>query len=68
MTRIWLLVWLLGSQRLPAVLLEVKVTEPPAQKVSGPLAVMVGVAGCGLTVTTTVLEIDEQPALVTVTV
>ncbi|MNY19287.1 hypothetical protein D3C86_1527120 [compost metagenome] len=34
--------------------LAVKVTEPPAQKVNGPPAVMVGAAGAALTVTVVV--------------
>ena len=43
--------------------LEVRVTLPPAQKVSGPSAVIVGVAGNGLTVTAVVAEAgDVQPA------
>ena len=36
---------------LPVALLEVSLTEPPAQNVVGPPGVMVGVAGIGLTVT-----------------
>lgn len=45
------------------------VTFPPAQKVVGPEAVMVGVAGSGLTVTAVGAEVAEQPeASVTVTV
>ena len=39
---------------LPA--LEVNVTLPPAQKVNRPPAVIVGVAGSGLTVTTVAAE------------
>ena len=45
-----------GSQRLPLALLEVRMTEPPAQKVVEPLAEMVGVAGRELTVTVTGAE------------
>ena len=42
--------------------------ELPAQKVVGPLAVIVGVAGSGLTVTTVAAEIAEQGPFDTVTV
>lgn len=46
----------------------VKVTLPPAQKVVGPLAVIVGTAGRGCTVTDVLAEVRLQPlALVTVT-
>ena len=50
--------------------LEVKVTLPPAQKVVDPLAVIVGVAGAGFTVTVVpALAALEQPeAFVTRTV
>src|ERR1051325_6984418 len=54
---------------LPVALLEVRVTEPPAQNVVGPPGVMVGVAGVGFTVT--VVAADgalEQPRDVTTTV
>lgn len=48
---------------------DVKVTEPPRQKVVGPLAVMVGVDGTGFTVTDTALLVALQPDdAVTVTV
>ena len=53
---------------LPLALLEVKVTEPPVQKVVGPPAEMVGVAGTGFTVTVVTTEVAEQPLLVKVTV
>jgi hypothetical protein len=43
------------------LLLDVRVTLPPAQKVVGPLAVIVGVAGCVLAVTTTGAEVAVQP-------
>ena len=33
------------DQALPVALLEVRVTEPPWQKVNGPFALMVGVGG-----------------------
>src|ERR1051325_375642 len=54
---------------LPDALLEVSVTEPPAQNVVGPPGVMVGVAGIGFTVTG--VAVDEalgQPETVTPTV
>lgn len=48
---------------------EVKVTLPPSQKVSAPLALMTGAAGIGLTVTTVSSEAPEvHPAVVTLTV
>jgi hypothetical protein len=57
------------DQRLPEAEEEVNVTEPPVQNVVGPPAVIVGVAGLALTVTTVAAEVAEQPApLVTVTV
>ncbi len=44
-------------------------TLPPAQNVVGPLAVITGVGGTGLTVTVTEFDVALQPfALVTVTV
>ena len=47
---------------------EVNVKEPPSQKVVAPLAVIVGTAGTGLTVTGIVFEtVEEQPLLVTTT-
>ena len=49
-------------QRLPLGLLDNSVTLPPSQKVVGPLAVMEGVAGTGVTVTITGLEtLEVQP-------
>ena len=45
-----------GVQVLPLALLEVRVTLPPAQNDVGPLGVMVGVAGKGLTVTVMAFE------------
>jgi len=57
-----------GDQTLPVALLDVNVTLPPAQNVVAPPAVIVGVAGFGLTVTVVAAEVDEQPPLVTVTV
>lgn len=57
------------DQRLPLAEEEVKVTEPPAQKVVGPPAVIVGVAGFAFTVTTVAADVAEQPEpFVTVTV
>jgi hypothetical protein len=51
-----------GVQTLPVALLDVRVTLPPAQKVVGPPAVIVGVAGLAFTVTVMVLEAAEgQP-------
>ena len=47
----------------------VRVTLPPAQKVVGPLGVIVGVAGFELTVVTVAAEVALQPLpSVTVTV
>jgi len=46
----------------------VKVTEPPAQNVVAPPAVITGVAGAALTVTAVAAEVALQPAaFVTVT-
>jgi hypothetical protein len=39
------------DQRYVVPALEVNVTLPPVQKVNGPLAVIVGIGGIGLTVT-----------------
>ena len=49
-----------GDHTLLVALLEVKVTLPPAQNVVAPPAVIVGVAGVGLTVTTVAAEVAEQ--------
>ena len=49
-----------GDHTLLVALLEVKVTLPPAQKVVGPPAVIVGVVGVGFTVTTVAVEVAEQ--------
>lgn len=58
-----------GDQRLPLEALEVSVTLPPTQKVVGPLGVITGPAGAGVTVTTTGAEAAEtQPEAVSVTV
>ena len=57
------------DQRLSIAEDEVKITESPAQNVVGPFAVMVGVAGVGLTVTLSAIEFpDEQPLVMTSTV
>jgi hypothetical protein len=55
------------DQWFPIALLEVSVTLSPIQKVVGPLEVMVGVGGSGLTVTTTGIEAKEgqTPSLIT---
>ena len=50
-----------GVQTLLVALLLERVTLPPAQKVVGPLGVMVGVAGSGFTVTTVGAEVAVQP-------
>ena len=48
---------------------EVKVTEPPAQNVVGPLEVTIGVDGSAFTVTAVAADVTEQPPVpVTVTV
>lgn len=53
----------------PVVDDEVKMTLPPAQKLKGPLVVMLGVGGIGFTVTTVPVEFpDVQPAAVAFTV
>jgi hypothetical protein len=57
------------DQLLPVAEEDVSVTLPPSQKVVGPLAIMVGLAGNGLTVTVVPTEGAEvQPPLVTVIV
>ena len=47
---------------------EVKVTEPPAQNVVGPLAVITGTGGSGFTVMIVAAETDEHDPLEAVTV
>lgn len=47
------------DQVLPLVTEEVRTTDPPAQNVVGPLAVIVGVAGIGFTVTLITLDETE---------
>ena len=57
------------DQTLPLAEEDVNTTLPPAQKVVGPPAVIVGVAGSGFTVTVVPAEVAEvQPAVVTATV
>lgn len=56
------------DQVFPVVADEVKVTEPPAQNVVGPPAVIVATGGSGFTVTTVAAEVDEQGPFETVTV
>ena len=56
------------DQTLPVAADEVRTTEPPAQKVVVELAVIVGVAGTGLTVTEVEAETPEaQPEAMTST-
>jgi hypothetical protein len=55
-------------QRLPEAELEVRVTEPPVQKLVGPLAEMVGALGLGLTVTDKLCAVLLPHALLAVTV
>lgn len=47
------------DQELPLVAEELRVTDPPAQKVVGPPAVITGAAGIGFTVTVTGAEAGE---------
>ena len=54
-----------GVHEFPVVLLEVRVTLPPWQKVVVPPAVMVGAAGKGLTVTVTDEVTVLNPSLTT---
>ncbi len=57
------------DQTFPVADDDVNTTLPPAQKVNGPLAEIVGVEGSGLTVTVVPAEVaDVQPPLVTATV
>jgi hypothetical protein len=56
------------DQVFPVVAEEVKVTEPPAQKVVGPPAVMVGTTGSEFTVTLVAAEVAEHAPFETVTV
>jgi hypothetical protein len=52
----------------PVAAEDVSTTEPPAQNVVGPPAVIVGTGGVGLTVTVVAAEVEEQDPLETVTV
>lgn len=51
----------LVDQRFPLACDEVRFTEPPAQNVVGPLAVIVGAVGLAFTVTVVFAEVDEHP-------
>lgn len=55
------------DQVFPVAAEEVKTTEPPAQKVVGPPAVIVGTGGSGLTVTVVTADVAEQVPFETVT-
>lgn len=56
------------DQRFPVLIEDVSVTLPPWQKVVAPEAVIVGVAGNGVTVTFVLAETAEvQPEFVTET-
>ena len=46
---------------------DVNVTDPPEQKVVGPLLLITGMEGRGFTFTSTGVDVEEQPPLVTVT-
>ncbi|MNE58808.1 hypothetical protein D3C80_1538620 [compost metagenome] len=54
------------DQEFPLGVEELKVTDPPAQKVVGPLAVITGAAGIGFTVMVTAAEAGEIHPLVSV--
>ena len=56
------------DQVFPVADEEVRVTEPPVQKLVGPLAVIVGTAGSGFTVTVVAADVYEQEPFETVTV
>ncbi|MNU79313.1 hypothetical protein D3C71_689270 [compost metagenome] len=56
------------DQVFPVAEEDVRTTEPPAQNVIGPLAVMIGVAGSGFTVTVVATDVAEQGPFETVTV
>ena len=53
---------------MPEALEDVKVTEPPEQKVVAPPADMVGAVGAAFTVTAIGLEVTEHDPLETLTV
>jgi len=69
---LWLTVmdWVVApfDHTFPVVAEDVKTTVPPEQNVVGPLALMVGAAGNGLTVTTVGVEVALQLPLDDVTV
>ena len=52
---------------MPIALDEVKVTEPPEQKVVMPLGVIVGEVGTGFTITAVAVEVELQEPFETVT-
>jgi len=54
--------WLLApfDHKLPVEAEDVSTTLPPAQKVVGPPAVIVGAAGAGVTETVTAVELGEE--------
>jgi hypothetical protein len=55
------------DQVFPVAEDEVRVTEPPVQKLIGPPAVIVGTAGSGFTVTVVAVDVEEQEPFETVT-
>jgi hypothetical protein len=55
------------DQVFPPVDEDVRVTDPPAQNVVGPPAVIVGAAGTGFTVIVVVAEVAEHEPFETVT-
>jgi hypothetical protein len=56
------------DQVFPEVLDDISVTDPPEQKVVGPLVEIVGAIGAGLTVTLNGLDVAEHDPLETLTV
>ncbi|MNU79314.1 hypothetical protein D3C71_689280 [compost metagenome] len=64
------IIWVVApfDQVFPVAEDEVRITEPPVQKVVGPLAVIVGVVGSGFTVTVVATDVEEQGPFETVTV
>ena len=56
------------DQVLSEAMDDVKVTDPPEQKVVGPPAEMVGVVGAAFTVTVSGLDVAEQDPLEALTV
>jgi hypothetical protein len=49
------------DHKILAAIFDVRTTELPSQKASGPLAVITGGVGAFVVLTTTVLETAEQP-------